>query len=398
MEANKETHLERLAILMADGWSPLTPLLRNPGQDALVRETLVHVKEPGYSDSAGGGLRGLRAAPSERLLEAVRNAYGVDLRGDAVDLGGSSNLNLAVRAGSDRLVLRVYRPHVLEERLGAIQDVRQHLSKRIPCGGLLPTENGGTWIEVDGRLVEVELFVDHDGNMNTWARLEAGMALLASMHDALRELRPVPAARAPRFANYIAREEVVAGTRLGCARIRSWAHPELDRAAQAAEELADAVAAIERRGSSSLPTQLVHGDYWDNNVLFTGEDVAFVTDFDYMGFRPRVDDLALTLYFSCLQFPESPVSDDQLRQLRRLVDAYDNASEHRLTAQERLALAPAIARQPLWSIGGWVASLDDENAAREHAKAATSEVYWALGVMRELERWQEALGAGDDSR
>jgi Ser/Thr protein kinase RdoA (MazF antagonist) len=37
--------------------------------------------------------------------------------------------------------------------------------------------------------------------------------------------------------------------------------------------------------------QLVHGDFWDDNVLFAGDEVVLVTDFDFLGLRPPVGDL-----------------------------------------------------------------------------------------------------------
>jgi Ser/Thr protein kinase RdoA (MazF antagonist) len=55
----------------------------------------------------------------------------------------------------------------------------------------------------------------------------------------------------------------------GTQRIRGWASSsaELYRA-DAAEELAQRVAAGERDLVSRLPRQLIHGDFWDNNVFF----------------------------------------------------------------------------------------------------------------------------------
>jgi Ser/Thr protein kinase RdoA (MazF antagonist) len=47
-----------------------------------------------------------------------------------------------------------------------------------------------------------------------------------------------------------------------------------------------------------LPHQLVHGDFWDNNVGFLGGRPVLVADFDFMGERARIDDLALTLWYA----------------------------------------------------------------------------------------------------
>ena len=82
-----------------------------------------------------------------------------------------------------------------------------------------------------------------------------------------------------------------------------------------------------------------------------------------MGERPRIDNLALTLYFTCLKFLEHPLSDDYLQRVSSLVTAYDSGLDHPLTSEERAALPLAIIRQPLWSVGGWVALLDEETSA-----------------------------------
>jgi Ser/Thr protein kinase RdoA (MazF antagonist) len=96
------------------------------------------------NDDAGGGLRGLRAEPSPELVDAVRDAYGLDVVLDPVRrLGGSSSLNLLARRGDRRCALRVYRPYVSAERLLAINAARTALAASgIPCSEVLPTREG----------------------------------------------------------------------------------------------------------------------------------------------------------------------------------------------------------------------------------------------------------------
>ena len=161
--------------------------------------------------------------------------------------------------------------------------------------------------------------------------------------------------------------------------------------ADEAEALAKLISSAEPVLQADLPKQLVHGDFWDNNVLLRGREVALVTDFDFMGERHRIDDIALTLYFTCLEFFEPLVSDNTLVRLRRLLDAYDLGSERPLSSEERAALPFAIARQPLWSVGGWVPVLDDEDMARTHAIGTLAEVKWAFHLMNEVARWQNAF-------
>jgi Ser/Thr protein kinase RdoA (MazF antagonist) len=86
---------------------------------------------------------------------------------------------------------------------------------------------------------------------------------------------------------------VAAGTR----RIRAWQPTSAEaRLADLADELALTLAGWEHDHPRPPRRQLVHGDFWDNNVRFRDRQVALVTDFDFLGERPRTDDLALTLY------------------------------------------------------------------------------------------------------
>lgn len=143
--------------------------------------------------------------------------------------------------------------------------------------------------------------------------------------------------------------------------------------------------------ASRLPRQLVHGDFWDNNVLFLHGRPVLLADFDFMGERARIDDLALTLHCtrSDLSAEDGPAQDRA--RLRRLIASYDAGLDQPLSADERAALPVAMARQPLSSIGGWVARLDDEAATRRHAASVTPELQTALQIMTELRRWREVF-------
>lgn len=345
-------------------------------------------------DNAGGGLRGLRATPSPELFKALSDYYNIHIGEDIFDLGGSSNLNLLVSNNFRQYVLRVYRPYVRETRLRGLHLVRRELTARgVPCAEVVATRDGHSWIMLDGRLVEVEHYVEHDGDMDSWERLEMGLPILGRIHSILQDIKANSDTRKPLFANYIEPRDALKRTLQGTRRIREWDNPsraEL-RLADAAEELAHLLSSIEPDLVAALPRQLVHGDFWDNNVFFRDDRVVLVTDFDFMGERARIDDLALTLYFTCLKYPEDQLSDDGLRRLRGLVDAYDSGLDDPLTSAEREALPLAIARQPLWSVGGWVVLLDDKDSARRHAAEMGWDVEWALRVVYEIDRWQAAF-------
>ena len=340
-------------------------------------------------DNAGQGRRGLRARPSSALFRVLRERYGIDAEG-AADLGGSANLNLLI---DGRWVARVYRPYVTAARLADIDRARVAIrAGNVPSAELIPTNEGESSTMVGERLVEVERYVASDTCMNSWERLEEGLPTLGRIHSLLAPVVVGPAGKAPLFVNHVASHEAIEWTSRGTDRIRSWTSTAAERRlADLAEELADLVWASERDVVAYLPRQLVHGDFWDNNVLFHGGRMVLVTDFDFMGERPRIDDLALTLYYTNSTFAADPLSDDRIHLLRRLVDAYDSGLDEPLTTKEREALPLAIARQPLWAVGRWLALLDAEEAARGLAAALAPDVMWALALVRDRDRWQTAF-------
>ncbi|MDQ3513512.1 MAG: phosphotransferase [Chloroflexota bacterium] len=335
----------------------------------------------------------LRARANPRLLDVLRERYGIGIASqpDVKDLGGSSNLNLLVTDADGRYVVRVYRPWVTTARLADIQRARETLDE----GGVssprpIRTLGGMSWTSVDGRLVEIERYVEHDATMDSWERLALGLPLLGRVHSLLRPLRSSADGKRAPAANTIAAPAALAWTLAGTRRIRDWGpSPTESRLVAAAEDLARLVDAAERH-VGSLPRQLVHGDFWDNNVFFRAGQPVLVTDLDFMGERPRIDDLALTLYYTNSTFTDDQVSDERVHRLRGLVDAYDSGLDEGLTAVERRALPLALARAPLCFIG-MVAATDTEAKGRRLAAEMAEDVSWALDIARAPRRWQDAF-------
>jgi Ser/Thr protein kinase RdoA (MazF antagonist) len=346
-------------------------------------------------DDAAGGQRGIRAVVSAGLQGFLRANWGVWPAGPAPDLGGSSNLNLLVTDGRSLRVARVYRPFVTGQRVAALQAVRHHLASHgVACAEPIPAPGGRRWATFEGRAVEVEPYVDAPAAMNTLARVRTGLAVLGRIHALLQTFPSTPAAAAPRFANYVAAEGLAEAVAAGTRRIRAWrpAPPEA-RLADLADELAGTLAGREQDRPVPLRHQLVHGDFWDNNVLFRHGQVALVTDLDFLGERPRTDDLALTLYFTSVDITDITSGPAPLAEL---IGAYESGLGTGLSQHERAAIPLAMARQPLWSIAVWVALLDNQDAARRHLAATGPELEWALQLTGRIAQVQDALATIPD--
>lgn len=334
-----------------------------------------------------------RAADLDQVRRVLANRYGIRVSSDMPDLGGGWTLNLLVldEDAGQRHVARVYQPFVTAGRLAAIQDARRYLTGAgVPCAVAIPTQDGGTWVAMDGRLVEVEPYVVADGKMDTRARLEAGLPLLGQIHALLRTHWSTAEGRHAPVNNSIAPERLLAGVSAGTERLRRWDLTPAERdLADLSDKLVQRVAAAERP-ETGFPRQLVHGDYWDNNVLLRDERIVLVADLDFMGERARIDDLALTLYYTNSTFADDQLSDARLRQLRTLVDAYDSGLDDPLTLAERRAIPLAMARTALGFIA-MIADADAEALGRRLAAEMAPDIAWAAALMDDLDRWQEAM-------
>lgn len=322
------------------------------------------------------------------IADAVRRTWGVEL-GGAAELGGSTGLNLRGAADPVPVVVRVHRPHVTCARVEAIQLAREKAATGgVPVARTVPGREGERFVLADGCVIEVEEFVDSDGKMDSLPRIKQAIAMLGRLHDALATAELPEAADELRFANYLSAGEVATMTPHGVSRIRAL-DPALGEVADLAEALADDLAAV-RQGLASPPAQWCHGDFWDNNVLFRNGEMVLVTDFGSMNRRPRIDDLALTLYFTLGEL-DAAGEGDVARVLAGLADAYDTGTRRPLSRTERQALPLVLARQPLWSIAVWAAQLDDPDAVAAHLDGHEVALTRARTILDDIDHWVETF-------
>src|SRR6478672_2466905 len=101
-----------------------------------------------------------RAPVTRELLDLLHTTYGLTSDGDAVDLGGSNNLNLHLPGHDGGWVARVYCPWTSPARLRALQHVRSELvSAGLPFATTVAARDGRNFITFEGRVVEVERYV-----------------------------------------------------------------------------------------------------------------------------------------------------------------------------------------------------------------------------------------------
>jgi homoserine kinase type II len=227
------------------------------------------------------GLRDRPTLPPHLDLEIADRYGGLVSTGPMVEIGGSSTLNLRLHTTDGVFVVRLYRSWMPPARLQSIQAGRHHLADvAIPCPLPVAARDGNSWTEVDGHLVEIEPCISFDGKMDTWDWLEQGLPLLGRLHDRLLSLDAPREGHIAPASNSIDREDLVEGVRQGAARLRDvhMSDDELELA-DASEMLAQQVATADRSLDTG-PRQLVHGDFWDNNVSFRDGQIVLVADLE----------------------------------------------------------------------------------------------------------------------
>lgn len=158
----------------------------------------------------------------------------------------------------------------------------------------------------------------------------------------------------------------------------------LDRA------LAEELWAAEAPVAADMVVQLVHGDFWDNNVKFAGDEVIAILDFDFMEARPRIDDLALTLYYAYPSLLADRGDEAAREALATLVRSYVSAAQVPLGRSEVSGLPYAIARTAL-HFTRHLALRANEREQREVVDAAAPDLHWALTMVRDADAWREAF-------
>ncbi len=336
-----------------------------------------------------------RAEPTPELIDLVSAGYGLTPPRQVRDLGGAYNLNFLVVAGRERLVVRVYQSWVSVERLNAIQLIRERLrTESLPIARLRRTVNGSGTLTLGDRLVEVEEFVKAPSCMNTWPRFRIALRAMGRLHSVLWTMKAPPAARRAPRANHIAIQDLERVTVPAIAAIRRHGlGMEERRYLDVAERLVDELVEYRERVGVDLLQQLVHGDYWHNNVLFDGNRIVGILDFDFVGWRPRIDDLALTLFSLNRSRGLADMRAGRRELLADLVDRYDDGADRQLSEDERRHLPYALARYPLTFLRdlAWQMEVDlREHALGEIVGLRGPEWEWALRLLRSR-RWLDVF-------
>ena len=306
---------------------------------------------------------GPRATITPALLDLVVQHYQLGSVLSVTDLGGTYNLNIALQTAEATFVARVYRPWVTYERLLAIQPLKNQLvDYQIPVILPLHTTTGQTLIEVEQRLVEVELFIPHEQGSESWPHVQQRFAFLGQLHSVLSQLGNVVAIPAPQVENYALPQTLLSWTANTKQRLAQHHDPRVPAALAicgTVESLLHEIALWWEQSSNDLPCQLIHGDYGLSNVLSAQGQIRAVVDWDFVAVHERVFELAYALFWMCERMEGATANYERAWQrVGEMVSLYQATNQRSLTEEEQQALPMEMARVPLY----WIAEaawLDD---------------------------------------
>lgn len=212
----------------------------------------------------------------ETVMDALRR-YGIaEARVRLVPRGSKRAPKFLVEHRGERLLLKRRRPTVAaDSEFGAeIQAALAERGFRVPA--VRRDLEGRSIAIVDGAAWELVEFVEGDRYPRTAAAASSAGAMLASLHRVLATMRSVQPRRASFHDSPLVRRTLEGVAEEAAARLDTERLRRVQAFADRYEQAASRVRAV----WDELPRSLLHGDFHPGNLLFAGESVAAVLDWE----------------------------------------------------------------------------------------------------------------------
>ncbi len=232
-------------------------------------------------------------------------------------LGGTMSRN--VHLVDLALVLRVHAPFVSATRVRAERQLKRALLDAGLPAARPRSLDGRDLLKVAGRVAEVEQYVPHRVPAPGWDAYRAMFATVSCIH------RVLDCCHVPRPAVSTYGAPGTLRRHLGLLSQRQLT----PRSRQHVEEVAALVRAVERSWvpARDLPETVVHGVPRLENLPTGQFGEPVVLDLGFAARRPRIHDLAYATAWILLGPDDAGVeSDDDVRQIRRCVSAYEEGA------------------------------------------------------------------------
>ncbi len=246
------------------------------------------------------------------VIPVVLGLYGLSRFeiGEPV-VGGTLNWNFSVHTDSGRKFVRRYREDIATDRIRGEHALLSWLSERgAPVAVANETPGGATIVDVgDGRWAVFDWIEGEARPRGTLTRAQARM--LGAAHGRIQELladHPLSAA-ATMSMRWDKGESLALLERVRDAAAQD-ADPRVRAVIAKQMEALQSLDVLPPEEFAALPAQLLHGDFHDEQIIWRGEAIWAVVDWEMWKTDLRVWELVRSLTFSKLL--ESPLMEEYL--------------------------------------------------------------------------------------
>jgi len=167
-----------------------------------------------------------------------------------------------------------------------------------PAPAIVPTAGGETLLALNGGLYEIQGYIEGDlYDHSRSAHLEAAAITLGRYHACVDGCAPGALCT---LGELYSPANASAALRLVTTRLHeAWQLGRDPVVAAATQQLRIRADELVSRfaGHRRLPTLVIHGDYYAGNLLFQGDHIVGVVDYDKANWQPRVVELAEALIY-----------------------------------------------------------------------------------------------------
>jgi Ser/Thr protein kinase RdoA (MazF antagonist) len=279
-------------------------------------------------------------------LAIVLSRYDVGAIERIVDYKKGSRRAAKILVGTTKgkyLLKRRALGHDVRSQVEFAHSVQKELeSHRFPVAGLVSTMDDNTFVEHEGRIYELFRFINGNRfDKSNPAAAESGR-ILTHFHDILRSFSYESDIKTNTYHQGEVFYSVISELNDVLTQHESKEDLEgiVDTIAFLREQFEHAHKAVERVGFTSLPTNIVHGDWHPGNTLYKDGEIIAVIDFDSLRLSPRITDIANgALQFSMRMGSPEDVENwpDSFRghTIQSMVQAYDQFTKLPMMASER---------------------------------------------------------------
>lgn len=177
----------------------------------------------------------------------------------------------------------------------AQHELIEHLRQcGFPAPAIVPTARGDTFLLLEGELYELAEYIPSEPyNHERPEHLDAAARMLGTYHACVAGFAPPALQERGELYNPAHSRAFLTALREGWQLDRD---PILARIARRLEARAGDLA-VRFSNHGALPHLIVHGDYYAGNLLFDGDRIVGVVDYDKAGWQPRVSELGEALIY-----------------------------------------------------------------------------------------------------